>query len=69
MNKYEEQHNFDGRKLLTGPEVASILNCSLAFAYRLMRQGAIPTIRLGRAVRVRFEDLDSFITSSQSKEW
>lgn len=50
-------------KLLTGEEVAEILNVSRSFAYRLMRRGDIPTIRMGRAVRVRIEDLELFITN------
>jgi excisionase family DNA binding protein len=48
-------------RLLTGSEIASILNVSKAFAYQLMRNGEIPTVRLGRAVRVRPEDLQAFV--------
>ncbi len=51
-------------KLLRGDDVAEILNVSRAFAYRLMAQGEIPTVRLGRSVRVRPNDLDQFLENS-----
>ncbi len=48
-------------QLLTGDEVAKILRISRAYAYRLMQQGIIPTVRLGRSVRVSYESLSLFI--------
>jgi excisionase family DNA binding protein len=48
-------------KLLTIHEVAEILQVSKAFAYRLVRQGDIPSVRLGRLVRVRQEDVGAYI--------
>jgi excisionase family DNA binding protein len=48
-------------KLLKGTEVAEILGISRALAYRLMAQGQINSIRFGRVVRVKSEDLESFI--------
>ncbi len=51
-------------KLLSGEEVARILNISKAFAYHLMANGQIQTIRMGRSVRVRPEDLERFIQES-----
>jgi excisionase family DNA binding protein len=47
-------------KLLRGEDVAEILSISKAFAYRLMAERRIPTVRIGRAVRVRPEDLELF---------
>ena len=55
-------------KLLTGVEIAKILNVSRAFAYQLMRENRIPTVRIGRVVRVRESDLNFFIDNSISKE-
>ena len=54
------------KKLLKGIEVAEVLNISKAYAYRLMSEGQIPTIRFGRSVRVRQEDLDAFIENNAS---
>jgi excisionase family DNA binding protein len=48
-------------RLLKGNDVACMLNISRAFAYQLMRQGKIPTVRIGNAVRVRREDLLAYI--------
>lgn len=47
--------------LLKGNDVARLLNISRAFAYQLMRQGEIPTVKIGNAVRVRKEDLLAYI--------
>lgn len=48
-------------QLLTGEEVARILKISRAYAYRLMKQGDIPTIKIGRTVRVSYDNLLKFI--------
>jgi len=48
-------------KLLKANEVAELLSVSRSFAYSLMQNGQLPTVQLGRAVRVRPEDLDEFI--------
>ena len=50
-----------GERLLKGDEVARILNISRSQAYKLMQQGEIPTVRIGRSVRVRYESLWKFI--------
>ena len=53
-------------RLIRADEIAEILQISLSFAYRLMQRGDIKTVRLGRAVRVKFEDLDEFIERNRS---
>ncbi len=52
-------------KLLRAKDVASILQVSRSNAYLLMKRGEIPTIRVGRAVRVRSSDLEEFIKQSR----
>ena len=52
--------------LLTGEDIARILQVSRSYAYILMRQGRIPTVHLGRAVRVRPADLERFIAENVS---
>jgi len=42
--------------LLRANEVAEILQISRAMAYTLMQRGEIPTVRIGKARRVRPED-------------
>jgi excisionase family DNA binding protein len=48
-------------RLLKGNEVAALLRISRSYAYQLMRQGEIPTLRFGRSVRVRERDLNAYI--------
>ena len=48
-------------KLLKAHEVAELLSVSRSFAYTLMKTGQLPTVHLGRSVRVRPEDLEEFI--------
>jgi len=50
----------------TGPMIANLLKISKALAYRLIAQGEIPSVRFGRVVRVREEDLERFIAKNQS---
>jgi excisionase family DNA binding protein len=50
-------------KLLTARDISRVLQISISFAYHLMRTGQIPTVRLGRAVRVRPQDLDKYLNS------
>ncbi len=50
-----------GERLLKPAEVAEILQVSKAYAYVLMNRGEIPTVRIGKIVRVRLEDLEGYI--------
>jgi len=50
----------------TGPMIANLLKISKALAYRLIAQGEIPSVRFGRVVRVKWEDLETFIAKNQS---
>ena len=53
-------------KLLTAEEVANILNISRSKAYRLMRLKEIPTITIGKNVRVSAEDLSEYLSKNRS---
>lgn len=46
--------------LLTIPEAAAELGVSARFGWALAQRGELPTLRLGRLVRVRPEDLAQF---------
>lgn len=43
-------------------EVAEILRISRSKAYRMMREKEIPTITIGKNVRVSHEDLENYIS-------
>ncbi|MFZ2097734.1 MAG: helix-turn-helix domain-containing protein [Anaerolineales bacterium] len=55
-------------KLLKGNDVARLLNVSRSFAYLLMQTGHIPTVRLGRSIRVRPQDLVEYIEENIHRE-
>ncbi len=52
--------------LLTAKEIAKRLQVSKALIYNLISQGQIRSVRFGKTVRVRAEDLDTFIQSNMS---
>ncbi|MCJ7795967.1 MAG: helix-turn-helix domain-containing protein [Thermoleophilia bacterium] len=52
------------RQLLTVREVAARLRVSRATVYRLVRAGALPTLRISNSIRVPKEALEQAITST-----
>jgi excisionase family DNA binding protein len=57
LNNYEKLPT----RLLTGKDVAQMLKISSSQAYKLMRRGELPAVRIGRSIRVKPEDLETFI--------
>jgi excisionase family DNA binding protein len=51
-------------RLLTAAEVAGILQLSVRTVRRLIAEEGLRVVRIGRAVRVRGEDLRSFLDTS-----
>jgi len=51
------------RKLLKVPEIAQILGVSTQRAYELIRLGLLPSVRLGRQIRVDPIELEKFIVN------
>jgi excisionase family DNA binding protein len=51
-------------QVLKVQQLANALQISRALAYRLCLEGKIPSIRFGRTVRVRQEDLEKFIADN-----
>lgn len=51
------------KRLYRVPEVARILDISEQRVYELIRAGMLPSVRLGRQVRVDREALEEFIKS------
>ncbi|MGB9848869.1 MAG: helix-turn-helix domain-containing protein [Moorellaceae bacterium] len=47
--------------LLTVPEAAALMGCSRAHLYNLINKGEIPTVRLGRAVRIPRKWLEQWV--------
>jgi excisionase family DNA binding protein len=56
--------NGNERRLLRIEEVADQLSVSRSFAWKLVAQGDLRSVRIGRAVRVRPADLDAFLADA-----
>jgi excisionase family DNA binding protein len=54
-------------QFLTAKDIAAALKISKALAYRLIANGDINSVRFGRTVRVKQEDLEEFIHQNSSK--
>jgi excisionase family DNA binding protein len=55
----------DTKRLLKASEVAERLQISRTQAYRLMKIGEIPAVRVGSSVRVKRSDLEEIIRESK----
>lgn len=54
--------------LLTTAEVAQLLRVSRTFVYTETREGHLPAIRLGRAVRYRRSDVEHYLQRAQDSQ-
>jgi excisionase family DNA binding protein len=52
-----------GAVLLTPEEAAGRLRIGRTLIYQLLHTGAIPSVKIGRARRVRVQDVDEFVQS------
>ncbi len=62
-HKRSETVDSERALLLRGNEVAHELGISRALAYRLMQDGTLPVVRIGRAVRVPSDGLRRWVSS------
>ena len=62
----EEQHEW-----LKVPEVAEVLRIARSRAYELVADGKIPSVRIGRSVRVSRKELDNWLEDQRqlSARW
>jgi excisionase family DNA binding protein len=51
-------------KFLTIAEVASVMRVSKMTVYRLVHNGELPAVRVGRSFRVREDDVNEYLKSS-----
>jgi putative molybdopterin biosynthesis protein len=52
--------------LLTIPQVAVAMSLGRSTVYELVQRGELPVVHVGRAVRVRAEDLQRFVQELES---
>ena len=62
MNDPKIERGF-GSELLTVPEAAQLLRISRNLAYELVARQQLPSVRLGRVIRVPRTSLDEWIAS------
>jgi excisionase family DNA binding protein len=53
-----------GPRFLTASEAAERMRVSKMTVYRLIRSGKIPAVQIGKAYRVREDDLERYLNSS-----
>lgn len=58
----------DGRAMLTVPEAAKLLRIGRNLAYELVAQGEIPSLRLGRLIRVPRAALEERLRAMESAD-
>ncbi len=53
----------DGRglELLSIPEVCEVLGMGKSWTYRRLKSGEIPSIKLGRSIKVKRDDLEEYL--------
>ena len=57
-----QREPFTEARLLTVNEVADLLRVSRMTVYRLIKNGEMPALRVGRNYRLREEDIHSYLT-------
>ena len=59
----ESPKKYDPLQLLTADEAAALLHNHRSTIYDMMQNGEIPTVKYGRSVRIRRQDLEDFIVA------
>ena len=53
--------SFATARFLTVQEVADLMRVSTMTVYRIIKSGELPAVRVGRSVRVRDVDVDTYL--------
>ena len=56
-----EEHELRGMQLLSIPQLCQELGMGKSWVYRRLRSGEIPSVRLGRTIKVRREELEEYL--------
>ena len=60
----QERQSLD---LLSIPEVCQELGMGKSWVYRRLRSGEIPSVKLGRSIKVKREDLEGYLEKQRSQ--
>jgi excisionase family DNA binding protein len=61
LRPQQEQHR--GVQLLSIPQLCQELGMGKSWIYRRLRSGEIPSVRLGRSIKVRRDELEQYLES------
>jgi excisionase family DNA binding protein len=56
-----------GLDLLSIPELCQELGMGKSWIYRRLRRGEIPSVKLGRSIKVKREDLEEYLERQRSR--
>jgi|SRR5215212_11301519 len=62
----QEEQQLGGVQLLSVPQLRQELGMGKSWLYRRVRSGEIPSIRLGRTIKVRREELEAYLQRNHS---
>jgi len=55
--------------ILTPNEVASALRLSRVYIYKLMREGKLPYLRIGKVIRLSREEVERWLEERRNLPW
>ena len=59
----QEEGGGEGLDLLSIPEVCQVLGMGKSWTYRRLKSGDIPSVKLGRNIKVKRQDLEEYLES------
>jgi excisionase family DNA binding protein len=63
LRHQQEQQQRAGVQLLSIPQLCQELGMGKSWIYRRLRSGEIPSVRLGRTIKVRRDELEQYLQS------
>jgi excisionase family DNA binding protein len=64
----QQEHQRGGVQLLSIPQLCQELGMGKSWIYRRLRSGEIPSIRLGRSIKVRRDEVEEYLQRHQYAE-
>jgi excisionase family DNA binding protein len=68
MRPQEEEEQRGGVQLLSIPQLCQELGMGKSWVYRRLRSGEIPSVRLGRSIKVRRDELEEYLEKHRYPE-
>ncbi len=62
----QERAPLTDRLLLKVPEAANVTGYAASFLWKLIADGRLPAVRVGRSVRIRRDDLEAFLDAHRT---